>query len=142
MNDFTPRWADCPKCGDPFYKDETWKRTCLPCYLRKKRAKEERTPDFMELKSKYESGIDHRIELAHALSTEKALRRQAEHERDAARARARQLETELHNTRLTTRTTSIEPAMLKRLIQLCHPDRHGGSQAAHTATSWLLEQRT
>jgi hypothetical protein len=30
---------------------------------------------------------------------------------------------------------------LPRLIQLCHPDRHGGSSAATTVTQWLLELR-
>jgi hypothetical protein len=30
---------------------------------------------------------------------------------------------------------------LPRLLQLCHPDRHGGSQAANHVTRWLLEQR-
>ena len=36
---------------------------------------------------------------------------------------------------------SIPPTMLRRLIQLCHPDRHGGSEASTLATRWLLEQR-
>lgn len=33
----------------------------------------------------------------------------------------------------------IEPGMLRRLIQLCHPDRHGNSEASNTATRYLLE---
>ena len=32
----------------------------------------------------------------------------------------------------------IEPGMLRRLVQLCHPDRHGNSEAANTATRYLL----
>ncbi len=36
---------------------------------------------------------------------------------------------------------AIPPDMLRRLVQLCHPDRHGNSQAAQNATQWLLEQR-
>ena len=28
--------------------------------------------------------------------------------------------------------------MLKRLIQLCHPDKHNNSEASGKATSWLL----
>jgi hypothetical protein len=32
----------------------------------------------------------------------------------------------------------LPPEMLRRLIQLCHPDKHGDSQAANTATVWLL----
>lgn len=35
----------------------------------------------------------------------------------------------------------IPPDMLKRLIHLCHPDKHGNSQASLLATQWLLEQR-
>ncbi len=34
--------------------------------------------------------------------------------------------------------TPIEPGMLRRLIQLCHPDKHQGSEAANTATRYLL----
>ena len=29
----------------------------------------------------------------------------------------------------------------RQLLQLCHPDRHGGSAAATEATRWLLEIR-
>jgi hypothetical protein len=32
----------------------------------------------------------------------------------------------------------IEPGMLRRLIQLCHPDRHDNSEASNTATRYLL----
>lgn len=31
--------------------------------------------------------------------------------------------------------------ILQSLIRLCHPDRHGNSEAANEATSWLLAQR-
>ena len=32
----------------------------------------------------------------------------------------------------------ISPDMLRRLIQLCHPDKHGDSEASNTATRYLL----
>ena len=35
-------------------------------------------------------------------------------------------------------TSPIEPGMLRRLLQLCHPDRHGNSEASNTATRYLL----
>jgi hypothetical protein len=35
----------------------------------------------------------------------------------------------------------IEPEMLRRLIYLCHPDKHGNSQASVLATTWLLKQK-
>jgi hypothetical protein len=34
--------------------------------------------------------------------------------------------------------TPIDPTMLRRLVQLCHPDRHSNSDAANTATRYLL----
>lgn len=148
---FTPRYEDCPRCGTAFYRDEYWKRTCVHCWREKKRARQAGTSDIdiHELQAKYQSGQDHRIELARAWNQEKSAREQAERqlyltqlERDVAKLRVRELETELHNSRLTARRTAIEPAMIKRLIQLCHPDKHGGSTASQTATAWLLEQRT
>ncbi|MEN9503065.1 MAG: hypothetical protein RI964_2350 [Pseudomonadota bacterium] len=36
---------------------------------------------------------------------------------------------------------AIPADMLKRLIHLCHPDKHGGSKASTLATEWLLQQR-
>jgi hypothetical protein len=35
----------------------------------------------------------------------------------------------------------IEPEMLRRLIQLCHPDKHQGSESSNTATAYLLKLR-
>ena len=35
----------------------------------------------------------------------------------------------------------IPAEMLARLVRLCHPDKHGNSEAANTATQWLLAQR-
>ena len=31
--------------------------------------------------------------------------------------------------------------MWRRLVQLCHPDRHANSEAANAATRWLMEVR-
>lgn len=52
---------------------------------------------------------------------------------EAAQLRARLREAE--------RRGVIPPDMLKRLIALAHPDRHGGSKIATEATQWLLSQR-
>jgi len=34
-----------------------------------------------------------------------------------------------------------DKAMLRRLLQLCHPDRHNGSESATIATRFLLQLR-
>ncbi len=35
----------------------------------------------------------------------------------------------------------IPPEMFRKLLMLCHPDKHGGSETAAEVTRWLLEQR-
>jgi len=36
---------------------------------------------------------------------------------------------------------SFSPDTIKRLIMLCHPDKHGNSEESKVVTQWLLEQR-
>jgi hypothetical protein len=36
----------------------------------------------------------------------------------------------------------IEPEMIRRLLQLCHPDKHNNSEASIKATQWLLSKRS
>jgi hypothetical protein len=59
-------------------------------------------------------------------------------ENRALRAEVGSLRMELEQLR---QRAVIGPAMLGRLIRLCHPDRHGNTEAANVATRWLLEQR-
>ena len=39
------------------------------------------------------------------------------------------------------RKDSIPPDVLKKLLHLAHPDKHGGSKIATEATQWLLSMR-
>lgn len=80
------RRITCPDCRiRTFVQDEPWKRVCLDCYLKAKKAKAPPAPP-----------------------------------------------------RYTAPPEPIEPDMLRRLIQLCHPDRHGNSEASNKATGFLL----
>ena len=36
---------------------------------------------------------------------------------------------------------SLDPARVRQLLQLCHPDKHGNSQLACEVTQWLLRQK-
>jgi hypothetical protein len=120
---WSPEWILCPSCKtERFWQDEPWKRTCIPCW----REKKNRADD-----------TDHQLA---------ELRRQ----NDVLRVRVFRLETELDcaNDEINrlrkmgpAKTESLPADMLRRLLQLCHPDRHGGSEAAHKATTWLLERR-
>jgi len=98
--------STCPKCGSLFDKDEPWKKVCLSCWQKTKRA---------EAKEPYRPGA----------------------ELERLRAENQNLRAQL----FYKPPTGIEPEMLRRLIQLAHPDKHGNSQAATIATKWLLTQR-
>lgn len=37
---------------------------------------------------------------------------------------------------------TIDAEMLRRLVYLCHPDKHAGTDAAHKATAFLLKLKT
>lgn len=61
-------------------------------------------------------------------------------EHDALVEEVTVLRAKVHAMEATPNTT-IDPAMVRRLLQLCHPDRHGGSEAAHIATKFLFTLR-
>lgn len=48
----------------------------------------------------------------------------------------------LQNLREHEASAGIPPDMRRRLIQLCHPDKHGSSEASQAVTRWLLEGRS
>lgn len=113
---FIPEWRDCPECGEEFYQDQPWKRTCLPCWQEAKNG----TPR-------------HPREGAAELA---ALR----FENDRLQRQITQLKYRLTQPMAAPRPT-FTADMLARLIRLCHPDRHHGSEASNAATAWLLGQR-
>ena len=41
----------------------------------------------------------------------------------------------------SARRCQIPPERLRGLIQLCHPDKHNGSETATEVTAWLLSIR-
>ncbi len=111
--------ATCEACGDTFTRapGECWKRLCLSCWKATPAAKKVARAKLAQLTA----------ELAEVRA-----------ERD--RLRLRVLKLELDGQR--AKPEGIPPEMLRRLVRLCHPDRHGQSEAANQATAWLLAQRT
>ncbi len=109
--------AACEECGDTFTRTagEDWKRLCLPCWKSSPAAKKSAPERLAQLTA----------ELAEARA-----------ERDRLRLRVLALELDGQRNEL-----GIPPEMLRRLVRLCHPDRHGQSEAANVATAWLLKQR-
>ena len=110
--------ATCESCGDTFTRapGESWKRLCLSCWRATPAAKK--------------AARDKLAQLTAELAETRA-------ERDRLRLRVLALELDGQQAK----PEGIPPEMLRRLVRLCHPDRHSQSKAANQATAWLLAQR-
>lgn len=106
----------CCDCGKPFTRtlDESWKIRCFPCFK----------------KSKEESIWRDRVNAADQkiAKLEQQLRQQA-------------LTIKVLLSKMDAHKSSLETEIQdhwRTLIQLVHPDKHNGSEAATRATQWLL----
>ena len=105
---------NCQRCGADFVTRKSWAVYCYDCYRDRAKLLEQFDEFFID------------ADAAIYLHT-----------------RVDQLTAELQQRPLAhDPAPAIPPPILRRLIQLCHPDRHGGSDAARLATLWLLEQRS
>lgn len=64
-----------------------------------------------------------------------------DNETEQLRAENARLRLQLLQRTLEAPREMIPTDMLRRLIRLCHPDRHGNSESATMVTQWLLSQR-
>lgn len=135
MNPIIP----CPKCGTQFEQDQPWKKVCRDCYFLAKEEKESRNFDQLKEQVAYwkaKAGGDGDPEEVNRLRSKVT----------ELEFRIMLLQTDLRNARnqappLRYNGSAIPQEMLRRLIQLAHPDKHSGSEASTKATRWLLEQR-
>ena len=123
--------ARCCDCGSRFEhkRDEAWKTRCTPCWIRMRRAqtfaeersrKERRCQDCGQhfTPGPFRETRCYSCSLAH--DVERILREKAQASRPALTGAAQEL-----------------PERLRALLQLCHPDKHAGSDLATTTTQWL-----
>ena len=105
-------WATC-KCGTGFYRDdeETWKVLCVPCWKKSKGT----TTTTYRRGSRDASATRLRAELAEWMR--RALVAEARLQAPSPKA--------------------FDLATLKRMRLLCHPDKHGNSEAANQVTQLL-----
>lgn len=123
----------CCDCGREFLALGEWQVRCRTCYARFKAA-EAAGPDIAVLQAE---NARLRTELTAAMSERARLLRES----FTLRLEVDILRLQLHAKQDTRRPGPIPREQWRRLLQLVHPDRHGGSPAATEATKWLLEVR-
>ena len=126
--------AHCGGCFRNFWRDtrETWKVHCDNCWPHSPQAKRDYRDKMTALIAEREQ----------VLQDKKII----EQEREAMQMEIenKQKEIDVLNDLVNIfgdGKFTIPSEMLSRLIRLCHPDRHGNSEASNEATAWLLTQR-
>lgn len=111
----------CCDCGDAFYRagDENWKIRCIPCFIKKKNKPQESQPAGNFWQRHAEKLAAENAALVAEISGLKGQLWQRMHLEPSG------LDREIKEN-------------LRALIQLCHPDKHNGSQGATQITQWLL----
>lgn len=116
-------YATCCDCGEGFWREdaERWKRRCFSCWKADKAAKENARQDRAANEN------NHRNHTCDERELEAWYRRGYEAGHAAAIALGEGPPPPFDKTRL------------RELLQLCHPDKHGGSELANKVTQWLAE---
>ena len=119
----------CKQCGEPFEADQEWKTICLDCWKANRNRRDQQLVEQLERRTReLEAEVDR--------YRRQSSRQQLEISRlELLLISERGKEPPRHNGQ------PIPPDMIRRLLQLAHPDKHGGSEAATKATQWLLGQR-
>lgn len=119
--DGNPRW--CAVCHGDMGNAPAWTVVCTPCFVKAKKQEQ--------------------VDLAETVD---ALRAEVEYLHESltlARAEVRELRSQPppKPPKPPKPQPQIDAATIRRLLQLCHPDKHGGSKAANEMTHWLLALR-
>lgn len=102
-----------------------WQVRCRPCYASFKKKEESALQRTLNEKDAEISSLKLRIECL-------------EWELNDTERRLRDLQYEFRQRCINI---NIPPEQWRRLMQLSHPDKHGGSATATEVTRWLLENR-
>lgn len=119
----------CPHCHKLYYRKAEWQWTCFECWKRWKRENgdwnEEAYQKGQQRKTAGNAGGNYGADFdPFNFSRNNS---SSNHREQAPRPEAR------------TTVDGLDAAMVRRLIQLCHPDKHAGSEASTLATLWLLK---
>jgi hypothetical protein len=128
----------CCDCREQFEVEEAkaWATRCLPCWIAQQDRQGKKKVEALQAEVDYwrtraQGGPEN-------TATIEALKEKV----TALEYQITKLQLDLMTARAKATTGKSLPAdwrdYLPRLIQLCQPDRHGGSEAANKATVWLL----
>lgn len=129
----------CCDCHEQFEVEpaKAWATRCLPCWIalqdkQGKRKVESLQAEVDYWRSRANNGPGDTAEL------ESLKKKYDQAQSEIIRLQLALMSAKNQAPQSSYSSSPIPPEMLRRLIQLAHPDRHGGSEAATKATRWLL----
>ena len=126
--------AHCTHCGKWHTPKYPSQKLCLDCWIKREHAFERLAELERENERRCDRPADRPERVPELLRDIERLKADLTGQRAIA---------EMWRT-IASQPVKSEPIpgdMRRLLVLLCHPDRHGGSQASNKATRWLLEQR-
>lgn len=161
--------ANCLTCGRPFGQEEAWMDSCPVCFKETKgykllkgdlafaclqyeierlRAVRANPPAEDGDTERFEEEIEHLRSECARLSDDVD---KSERKRAKMRLRIKELEGEVERLRANQTVfrrppvreapQALDPALLKKLLMLCHPDKHKDDPVATEVTKWILSER-
>lgn len=115
---------ECEACGQQFAPKYDWSKLCWPCWWdspQGKAFKEKKDSDFKQSDDSFKKAQEQ-----HKQKQDEA--RSSRYRHDAGRPEG-------------VARGKMDIALLRKLLQLCHPDKHGGSALANSVTMELLKMK-
>lgn len=116
---------ECGTCGRMFTPKFEWSRDCMPCFMESAKGKA-----WKAQKDAESNGFDR--------NKHKQNREHEEQEKQQERSR---YNNDFRNSFRPETGPMLTKDMLRKLLQLCHPDKHGGSTLANSVTQELLKMK-
>lgn len=122
MATYEPR--ECEQCGKMFTPKYEWSKECIACFLNSPKGKAWKAQKDAE-SNKFDRNNDRKYERANEQEKQQE-RRYNQDFRESFRPGA---------------APPLTKDLLRKLLQLCHPDKHGGSALSNTVTQELLKMK-
>jgi len=110
---------ECDHCGKMFMPKYEWSRECMACFFSSPKGKE-----WAERKKAESDGWDRTQRDRFKEGFGRTWQGQSPPRREASGG-----------------GVTVDALLLRKLLQLCHPDKHGGSELANNVTKTLLEMK-
>jgi len=134
------RWAQCSECGCDFLQKGPWQKKCFHCFrsspegaawAQRKREEEQHFAQGRNRSRSYQEEQQRRYR-------EQQERMQQEQDRMYREFFG---QGQQRYQQAAPKGVGLDKAMLRKLLQLCHPDKHGNSELSNEVTRALLAMK-